>query len=85
MERQAQKALSGSQRTSGSSFRSSEGEESPRRQTESEDDDLVAIKEEVTEDIPLTKTEFQATAPAYPPIQVSINTDAYLLGVGPVM
>ena len=73
MERQARKALIASHSSGSSSGHSSEGEESPQRRARSEDDDddFVGLptKEEVVEDIPLTKTGFSVPA-AYPPIQV---------------
>ena len=80
MERQARKTLTASHSSGSSSDHSSEREESPRRRTGSEDDDdFVGLpsKEEVVEDIPLTKTGF-SVPPAYPPIQVRAGPLEYL-------
>lgn len=50
---------------------SSSLEDSPRRQEEEEEED-VHVKEEIEEDIPLTKPGYPVPA-AYPPIQVHVS------------
>ena len=63
IERQAREILSGD------AGRGSSEEESPAREEEEEEDMDVPVKEELEEDIPLTKSGY-TVPPAYPPIQV---------------
>lgn len=49
---------------------SSGDEESPMKEDEEDEDMVVPAKEELEEDIPLTKSGY-TVPPAYPPIQVS--------------
>ena len=71
IERQAREILSGHGDHNGS------GGESPgprENDEEDEEEDMdVPVKEDLEEDIPLTKSGYTPVPPAYPPIQVSYH------------
>lgn len=80
IERQAREILSGHGDRDGSAGespspkdREEEEEEEEEREEEEEDMD-VPMKEELEEDIPLTKSGYTPVPPAYPPIQVSAQS-----------
>ncbi len=70
IERQAREILSGHGDRDGSAGESPSPRENEEEEEEEEEDIDVPVKEELEEDIPLTKSGYTPVPPAYPPIQV---------------